>query len=88
MELQRRMPEVAIVAVSIDEDEALYRAFLLKHHVELTTVRDARQQVNALYGSFRYPETYVIDRQGVLRRKFIGAQVWTSPEIAAYLKRL
>jgi hypothetical protein len=44
--------------------------------------------VNALYGSFRYPETYVIDRNGMLRRKFIGPQTWTSPEIMDYLSKL
>jgi regulator of protease activity HflC (stomatin/prohibitin superfamily) len=28
-----------------------------------------------------WPETYVIDRKGIIRRKFIGAQDWSSPEI-------
>ena len=88
MELERRVPQVAVVAISIDEDEGVYRQFLKDHNVRLLTVRDADQRVNALYSSFRYPETYVIDRQGVIRRKFIGAQVWTSPEIVDYLARL
>ena len=88
MEMQRRMPDVAVVAISTDEDDAVYRHFLKEHNVQLNTVRDGQQKVNALYGSFRYPETYVIDRQGVLRRKFIGAQDWTSPEIISYLKHL
>ena len=87
-ELQRRMPQVAVVAISTDEDEAAYKRFLTEHHVELTTVRDGQQRVNALYGSFRYPETYVIDRNGMLRRKFIGPQTWTSPEIMDYLSKL
>jgi hypothetical protein len=30
----------------------------------------------------------VIDRNGIIRRKFIGAQDWYSPEIRAYLKSL
>jgi cytochrome c biogenesis protein CcmG, thiol:disulfide interchange protein DsbE len=34
------------------------------------------------------PETYVIDRQGVLRRKFVSAQDWTNPEIVKYLQSL
>ena len=87
-ELQRRMPQVAVVAISTDEDEAAYKRFLTEHHVELKTVRDGQQRVNALYGSFRYPETYVIDRNGMLRRKFIGPQTWTSPEIMDYLSKL
>jgi len=86
--LQKRMPEVAVVAVSMDQDPDIYRRFLIKHHVDLLTVRDADQRVNALYGTQQIPETYIIDKQGMLRRKFIGAQDWTSSEITSYLARL
>jgi len=88
MELQRKMPQVAVIAISTDEDEASYKRFLKEHNIELTTIWDGKQTVNPLYGTFRYPETYVIDRKGVLRRKFIGAQTWTSPEIMDYLSKL
>ncbi|WP_242617766.1 TlpA family protein disulfide reductase [Edaphobacter modestus] len=88
IELQRKMPQVAVIAISTDEDDGAYKRFLAEHHVDLTTIRDGEQRVNALYGSFRYPETYVIDQKGVLRRKFIGPQVWTSPEIVDYLTKL
>jgi cytochrome c biogenesis protein CcmG, thiol:disulfide interchange protein DsbE len=86
--LQRQMPDLVIVAVSIDQDADVYHRFLEKNHVNLVTVRDADQQVNALYGTAQIPETYVIDRQGNLRRKFVSAQNWTSPEIVGYLARL
>ena len=45
-------------------------------------------RINALYGTAQIPETYVIDRQGMLRRKFVSAQDWTSPEIEQYLRSL
>lgn len=87
-ELQRKMPDVAVVAISTDEDRQAYQRFLTEHHVKLNTVWDGKQTVNPLYGTFRYPETYVIDRKGMLRRKFIGPQTWTSPEIMDYLSKL
>ncbi len=31
------------------------------------------------------PETYVIDRNGKIDRKLVGAQDWTSPQMMAYL---
>jgi thiol-disulfide isomerase/thioredoxin len=86
--LQRQMPELEVVAVSMDQDPDIYRRFLVEHHVDLLTVRDADQRVNALYGTEQIPETYIIDKQGMLRRKFIGAQNWTSPEITSYLAKL
>ena len=86
--LQRQMPDLAVVAVSMDQDPDIYRRFLVQHHVDVLTVRDEDQRVNALYGTVQIPETYIIDKQGVLRRKFIGAQNWTSPEITGYLSKL
>ncbi|WP_254063947.1 TlpA disulfide reductase family protein [Granulicella sp. S190] len=86
--LQKQMPDLAIVAVSMDTDPDVYQRFLVDHHVNLLTVRDEDQKVNALYGTVQIPETYIIDKQGVLRRKFIGAQVWTSPEITSFLARM
>ena len=88
LELQQKMPQLAVVGVSTDQDDAVYRRFLTQHHVNLLTVRDEDQRINALYGTVQIPETYVIDRTGVLRRKFIGAQVWTSPEVMHYLASL
>jgi hypothetical protein len=35
-----------------------------------------------------WPETYVIDRKGVIRRKFVGPQDWSSPEIRSFLNGL
>lgn len=86
--MQRANPELAVVGVSTDQDEQVYRRFLTQHHVDLVTVRDADQRINALYGTVQIPETYIIDRQGVLRRKFIGAQDWTGSEITDYLHKL
>ena len=86
--LQQKMPELAVVGVSMDTEEPVYREFLARHHVTLTTVRDGDGRINALYGTVQIPETYIIDRQGMLRRKLISAQDWTSPEIEDYLQRL
>lgn len=87
-ELQRRMPNLSVVAVSSDEDDALYRRFLTQYNVGFLTVRDPSYRIPHMYGTVKIPETYVIDRKGVLRRKFVSAQNWTSPEILEYLNRL
>lgn len=87
-QLQRELPQVKIIAVSTDDDADAYQRFLIEHSVSLLTVRDAEQRSNAMYGTFRFPETYVIDKNGIIRRKFIGPQEWTSPDIVSYLKKL
>lgn len=86
--LHHDQPALAVLAVSIDEDPEAYSSFLLRRHVDLITVRDPGQSASKLYHTEQWPETYVIDRQGVIRRKFIGAQDWSSPEVRAFLKSL
>ena len=90
VEMQRRMKAkgVTVVAVSIDVDENAYRQFLKQHGVDLLTVRDPAQKTPALYGTHGWPETFIIDRNGVMRRKFIGAVDWTEPEITDFLSKL
>ena len=88
--MQSRLKEkgVVVLGVSIDTDDAAYHRFLKDYNINLVTVRDGEQKASSLYGTFGWPETYIIDRKGVVRRKFIGAVDWTSPEITDYLSKL
>jgi len=87
--MQAQMKDrVLVFAVSTDQDEAAYHRFIKVYRVNFLTVRDPEQKSNNLYGTFKYPETYIIDREGILRRKFIGPVDWTKPEIIEYLSKL
>ena len=79
---------ITVVAISEDEDADAYHRFLKVHGVDLLTARDQQHKSNNLYGTFKFPETYIIDRNGVMRRKFIGAVDWTEPEIRQYLSSM
>ena len=88
--MQSRLKDkgVVVLGVSIDVDDAAYHKFLKDFNVNMVTVRDGEQKAASLYGTFGWPETYVIDRQGIIRRKFIGAVDWTSPEVTDFLSKL
>ena len=86
--LQHRMPDLKVVAISTDTDDDAYHRFLVRNHIDLLTIRDPDQRISTLYGTVLIPETYVIDRQGLIRRKMVSAQDWTNPEIVDYLKKL
>ena len=88
VQLHHEMPDLAIVAVSVDEDPDAYTHFIRERHIDFTTVRDPNESAPKLFHTDMWPETYVINRKGVIVRKFIGAQDWSSPEIRAYLKSL
>ena len=90
VQMQARFKDkgVVVLAVSIDDDDAAYHKFLKEYRVNMVTVRDETKRAATLYGTFGWPETYVIDRNGVIRRKFIGPVEWTSPEVTDYLSKL
>lgn len=89
IDLQRRMPNIVVLAVSFDTDANAYRQYVTDNHIAgITTVLDLSQQSNTAFDTTRPPETYIIDAHGIIRRKFIGAQDWTSPEIMNYLRNL
>jgi cytochrome c biogenesis protein CcmG, thiol:disulfide interchange protein DsbE len=90
VEMQRRMKDkgITVVAVSIDEDESAYQKFVKEHAANLLTVRDPAQKTPTLYGTHGWPETFIIDRGGVMRRKFIGPVDWTDSEVMSFLTKL
>jgi thiol-disulfide isomerase/thioredoxin len=79
---------VTVLAVATDQDPDAYQRFVRDHHVDLITVDDTAEKSNAKYGTWGWPETYIIDRKGIVRRKFIGPVEWTSPTIVSYLEKL
>ncbi len=88
LQLHHDDPNVVVLAVSIDEDPYAYSTFIRNRHVDLITVRDPNQTAANLYHTDMWPETYLIDRSGIIRRKFVGATDWSDPEIRAYIKNL
>jgi peroxiredoxin len=90
IKMQRRMKDkgVVVLAVSIDVDENAYHKFLKDYGVNMVTVRDEDQKAATLYGTHGWPETYIIDRNGIIRRKFIGPVEWNSPEVTEFLNKL
>lgn len=86
--LQHQLPNVDVVAISQDEDPIVYKNFLEQYKVDLLSLRDPSGRIPALYGTAKIPESYIIDKNGVVRRKFVSSQKWTSPEIVSYLNKL
>ncbi|HTT25134.1 MAG TPA: TlpA disulfide reductase family protein, partial [Candidatus Sulfotelmatobacter sp.] len=90
MDMQNRLRGrgVTVLGVSIDVDGDAYHRFLKERNVNFVTVRDPDQKVANLYGTSMWPESYVIDRQGVLRRKIVGPINWNSPDVMQFLNQL
>jgi cytochrome c biogenesis protein CcmG, thiol:disulfide interchange protein DsbE len=78
---------VVVVAVSVDKNEQKYKEFLKRVHVNFDTARDPSADVSARYGTFQFPETYII-KDGRIQRKFANAEDWVSDDMTQYVQSL
>ncbi len=82
-----------VVAISVDDagSDALVREFVKQYKLTFEILRDQggqEGQVSRDYQTTGYPETVIIGRDGVIRRKFLGATDWNSPANRGLIDRL
>ena len=65
---------MVVLAISVDKDEKAYRDSWPRSTPAFLTARDPQPSINADYGTFKYPETYIINASGKVLRKFIADQ--------------
>lgn len=82
-EFARQMSDsgVVVLGVSVDKNERAYKQFLERSRLQFQVARDPEADIPTEYGTFRWPETYVIDRNGKVILKYIGPKDWTSSQI-------
>ncbi len=69
-----------MLAVLSNDDPALADAMAAKIGTTFPILIDPKTKVAQAYGLTGVPETYIIDKQGVVREKFLGAVRWDSAE--------
>jgi cytochrome c biogenesis protein CcmG/thiol:disulfide interchange protein DsbE len=79
---------VVVLGVSIDKNEQNYKRFLQRNRVAFETARDPEANIAAEYGTFKWPETYVIGKDGKVLQKYIGPVEWTDPKVIASIKEM
>jgi cytochrome c biogenesis protein CcmG/thiol:disulfide interchange protein DsbE len=79
-----------IVAVSIDDPgtEAGIRAFAKEYGLTFEILHDPKGEITDLYDITGYPETIIVGKDGVIRKKLMSATDWNSPEARALVDRL
>jgi cytochrome c biogenesis protein CcmG/thiol:disulfide interchange protein DsbE len=79
----------AIAAVSVDEgspDEV--RAFGQELGLSFDLLQDRSTKVQRTYQTTGVPESFLLDRRGVIVKRIIGAHDWSSPANRALVERL
>jgi cytochrome c biogenesis protein CcmG, thiol:disulfide interchange protein DsbE len=88
--LQRRLGPngLVVLGISVDKDAKAYQRFLAQQQVSFLTARDGEQKINAEYGTYQYPESYLIDTSGKVVEKIIGPRDWSDPALVTHVQSL
>lgn len=84
-EMLRDRSDVALVLVSVDEGWDAVRAFVPPSMRAPMLFDTDRRVVEQMYGTKLFPETWIIDRDGVIRARFDRALQWTSASFTQYV---
>ena len=77
-----------ILAVSIDALGAdAVQKFVERFGLTFPILLDPRGSIKKLYRTTGVPETFIVDSQGRLLQKIIGARKWDAPAVVSYLKQ-
>ena len=79
---------VVVLGVSIDKNEMLYKRFLERFRVSFATTRDPNADIAAEYGTFQFPESYLIDSSGKVVEKIISDQNWMDPQFVEHIRKM
>ncbi len=78
-----------VLAVSIDEQDAdVVREFQRSYELTFDILHDRSRAIERVYQTTGVPETFVINREGRIVKKMIGAHEWDSPANRDLIRRL
>jgi thiol-disulfide isomerase/thioredoxin len=78
-----------MLAISVDEGgKAAVEGFFKKSGLSLPVYLDSDGAVSRSYGTTGVPETFIVDKNGLIQKKIVGGMDWSSPDVIAYMDEL
>lgn len=81
-------PAFVMLPASIDEDAETVREFMKKNNYTMPVYHDPKKDAGSVYGITGVPETFIIDKKGVIAEKVIGPLDWMKPEVTQFIEDL
>jgi cytochrome c biogenesis protein CcmG, thiol:disulfide interchange protein DsbE len=86
---------VVVLGINVDQNQKQYESFVKRFQIAFPNVRDPEEAISYRFGTYQFPETYIIDRGGKVVQKFTGLPnyegklvPWTDPELVNSVKAL
>ncbi len=78
-----------MLAISVDEGgKEAVASYFKKSGMMLPAYLDSDGAVSRNYGTTGVPETFIVDKAGIIQKKIVGGMDWSAPEVSAYLDEL
>jgi len=77
-----------LLAVSVDEDEATVDAFVKSLGLSFPILMDPSKKVAIEYQTFRFPESLLVGRDGVILERYVGPKDWDADAYRDRIRRL
>jgi peroxiredoxin len=77
-----------LIAVSVDDNEKDVKDFSTRLGLTFPILLDPSKRVATTYQTFRYPESFLIDRRGTLVEHYVGSRDWDAPAYVSRIERL
>ena len=85
---QMRGLGVTVIGVSVDQDAQALGKFVAGAQLTFPIARDPDQSVASRDGTSKFPESYIIDTEGRIAKKIVGAVDWQDPRVIAFVRNL
>ncbi len=79
---------VVVLGISVDDNLDALKNFSEANHISFPVGSDPDRALAARYGTYQFPETYILDRHGRLAEKIIGPTDWSDPRIQEFVLSL
>jgi peroxiredoxin len=80
--------KLVIISVSIDKSLAQVKSFMKKHPAEFPVLWDHTGKVSSTYNVSALPTSYLINSDGIIKKKITGFKSWTSANAKQLINEL
>jgi peroxiredoxin len=81
-------PDFELVAISVDASRDDVDAFRKRLGLSFPIALDPEKRAANAYQSYRFPESYLLDREGRILSRYIGPRDWDAEVYVAHLRRV
>ncbi len=79
---------VVVLAISMDRKEQEVIEYVKRNTFSFKVLLDRKMNTTRDYGVFSLPTSFLIDRNGVIIKRYLGEERWNSPSVKNDLQKL